>query len=330
MWPLIRTEFTRLRLRRAVLVLLAAMILVPAVLFVAEAWNTRPFTDAEYAEAQANYEESLVYAQEELPNCLAEPQDWGVSEDLPEAELTAACEENMGYGGAVEDYLYRTPMQIERTNQDTGVAVITVLALLGALIGTTFVGHDWASGSMSNQLLFESRRPRIWLAKAVAVVVGSLTMAVVAVMLFWAAIFVLAQLRDVEATSDVWRDVVWTQARGLGLVAAAALAAYALTMWFRSTVGSLGLMFGVTLFSSLLIAAVFGVGAEKWMLPTNAMAVVMDGYEYWVPGTGTCDEYGNCDDTALITAAHGATYLGVILVLILVPSIVSFRRRDVP
>ena len=41
------------------------------------------------------------------------------------------------------------------------------------LLGTTFAGHDWNTGSMSNQLLFEPRRERVWLAKALAV--GMLT-----------------------------------------------------------------------------------------------------------------------------------------------------------
>ena len=44
-----------------------------------------------------------------------------------------------------------------------------VLAILMMLAGTTFAGHDWASGSVSNQLLFEPRRPLVWAAKAAVV-----------------------------------------------------------------------------------------------------------------------------------------------------------------
>ena len=46
----------------------------------------------------------------------------------------------------------------------SGLAVV-VSHLLLVLVGTTFVGHDWNSGSMSNQLLFEPRRLRVWAAK---------------------------------------------------------------------------------------------------------------------------------------------------------------------
>lgn len=332
MWSLLRAEFTRLRWRRAVLVLLAAMILVPGVLFVAEAYNTRPATEAEHAEAEERFAADQTWMAEEMDNCVASPEDYGIStsETQDEDALRTACADSMGGAESPEDYLYRSQMDIQNSNQDVGVAVLTLLALLGALIATTFVGHDWASGSMSNQLLFESRRVRIWMAKAAAVVLGVLLVAAVTVVLFWGAISILAQVRDVEATSAVWRDVAWTQARGLGVVAAATLGAYALTMWFRSTVGSLGLMFGVTLFSSLLIGIVFQEGAPRWMLPSNAMAVIMDGFDYWVQGTN-CDEFGNCEeDTRTLSALHGVTYLGTLLVAIVIPSILTFRHRDVP
>ena len=44
-----------------------------------------------------------------------------------------------------------------------GHRAVTLLMLLA---GTTFAGHDWNTGSMSNQLLFEPRRARVWVAKA--------------------------------------------------------------------------------------------------------------------------------------------------------------------
>ena len=50
--------------------------------------------------------------------------------------------------------------------------VIVLLAGLLMLVGTTFAGADWNSGSMSNQLLFEPRRSRVWAAKATAVLAG--------------------------------------------------------------------------------------------------------------------------------------------------------------
>ena len=53
------------------------------------------------------------------------------------------------------------------------------------IVGTTFAGADWSSGSMSNQLLFEPRRPKVWLAKGAAVLVGTLVASAVILTAFW-------------------------------------------------------------------------------------------------------------------------------------------------
>ena len=49
------------------------------------------------------------------------------------------------------------------------------------IAGCTFVGADWASGSMTNQLLFVPRRTRVWLAKAAAVTIWSGAFALVVI-----------------------------------------------------------------------------------------------------------------------------------------------------
>ena len=59
----------------------------------------------------------------------------------------------------------------DEREQGSGLAVVVVVSLLLVLAGTTFAGHDWNSGSMSNQLLFEPRRARVWVAKG-GVVLG--------------------------------------------------------------------------------------------------------------------------------------------------------------
>ena len=43
----LRVELTRLRWRRAVLLLLVGAVVLPALLFAGTAWNTRPMSEAE-------------------------------------------------------------------------------------------------------------------------------------------------------------------------------------------------------------------------------------------------------------------------------------------
>ena len=52
MMRLLGVELTRLRWRRAVVLLLLACLVVPGVIFAATAWNTRPVSGAELAHAQ--------------------------------------------------------------------------------------------------------------------------------------------------------------------------------------------------------------------------------------------------------------------------------------
>lgn len=328
MWSLLRAELTRLRWRRAVLVLLVAAVAVPAVLLAAEAWNTRPITDSDRREAQAQIDEMIASSGPMVEECLEHPRQWG----LPKGATEEECASNVIGSVTVEDWIYRPPLEVSTVLEGTGLGVVFVLAMLAALVGTTFVGHDWASGSMSNQLLFEPRRIRVWAAKAIAVVLATAVTALLVLVAWWLGIVAVAGARDIAASAEVWSDVRSMVLRGVLVVAMAALVAYALTALFRSTVAALGLMFGTAVVGNLLVAAVIGPGAERWMLPTNVLAFVRNGYEYYVGDGGyvECDEMGNCTGMETLSLTHAAVYLGTIVVVSVALSLWSFRRRDVP
>ena len=75
---------------------------------------------------------------------------------------------------------------------------MVVLAILMMLAGTTFAGHDWASGSVSNQLLFEPRRPLVWAAKGAVVTALAGLFAAAVVTAYW---LLLGAGRRARATS---------------------------------------------------------------------------------------------------------------------------------
>jgi ABC-2 type transport system permease protein len=322
---LLRVELTRLRWRRAVLVLLAACVLVPLVIFGTHAWDTRPVSESQLADAQAQLERELEnggYARE-IERCERRPDRYGVE---PEQ-----CAEVMG--PQLDWFLYQPQLDLQDTLDQQGLAVFVFVAGLLMLTGTTFVGADWNSGSMSNQLLFEPRRARIWLAKAGAVT-GFAAAAMAAVLAaFWAGIWLLASSRDVETAAIVVRDIQWTSVRAVGLAAAAALGAYAVTMLFRSTVFTLGALFAVVVGSTVVLAG-FGV-SERWMPHANLQAVLGDGTRYYrEPPVGCFDrrppEGLDCRQFATLPLSDGALYLGAFLLLAVALSVWSFRRRDVP
>jgi hypothetical protein len=314
---LLGVELTRLRWRRAIVLLLAACVLVPAVIWVSTAWNTRPVSDADLANAQQQVERDGKDPgmQRQLERCITHPDRFGVSGD----DIEAACDEmvmpQLGW------YLYREPLDLKGEQRASVVAVVTVLAVLLLLVGTSFAGHDWNSGSMSNQLLFEPRRGRVWAAKAVVVLAAGLVTAGVVLAAYWTGLWVLAGSRDLHPSAGVVGDGYAEVARGAIFAAFAGVGGYALTMLFRSTVATLGVLFAVSLVGPLLLALIAFPGFEKWMPQNNVLAFVQDGMTYW-------SNDGMVEET--LTLTHGLIYLIVLLLFAAVPSVASFRSRDVP
>lgn len=324
---LLGLELTRLRWRRAVLVLLAACLVVPAVVFVVTAWATRPVSDADLqrAEAMVEQERSSEWFQRDLARCERRPERYGV----PDA---AGCEQMMS--PQVDWYLDRPQLRYAEVHRNQSVGVIVFVTGLLMLAATTFVGADWNSGSMSNQLLFEPRRWRVWLAKAGAV--AALAAVAMAVILgaFWGAVRLLGASRDLVPAPGVVDLVQGTSVRAVLLAAAAVLGAYAVTMLFRSTVFTLGALFAVVIGPTVVMAA-FGL-SERWMPHTNVAAVLFDGTNYWRQPPEVCYLSGqppadvDCAEQARVGLAQGVTYLGIALAAAVGASLPAFLRRDIP
>jgi ABC-type transport system involved in multi-copper enzyme maturation permease subunit len=317
MMRLLRVELTRLRWRRAVLLLLAAAVVVPTVIWGATAWNTRPVSAAEQAQTQQLVEEEAgqPYIQRELKRCLAKPRQYGAVGD----DVQAACEEVVL--PRVEWYATRMPLALAQEREGSALAVVTVLSVLLLLLGTTFAGHDWTSGSMSNQLLFDPRRARVWAAKGLTVLLVGALLAAVVLAAYWTGLWVLAEHRGLDPSSAVVSEGYQQVLRGTLFAAGAAVGGYALTMLFRSTVATLGVLFAFSLLVPLMLSLIAFGGYEKWMPQNNIAAFVLDGATYYVQNTGMEHR---------LSMTHGTVYLLGVLLVAAIPSVASFRTRDVP
>lgn len=324
---LIGLELTRLRWRRAVVMLLIACVVVPVVIFAATAWTTRPVSEADLRQAQEQVERDRAGSgyQRDIERCEKRPNRYGV----PDA---AQCADAIG--PRVEWYISRPQLSLQQVLHGQGLAVVIFLTGLLMLAATTFVGADWNSGSMSNQLLFEPRRLRIWLTKAAAVMAVAVVTLGVVLTAFWGAMYLLARSRDIEPMARVVTDIQFTSLRAVLLVAAATLGAYAVTMLFRSTVFTLGALFAVVIGSSVVLAAL-GI-SEQWMPHLNVAAVLNDGARYYRDVADICfqgrrpPEGADCRQFGTVSFVDGALYLGVALAAAVGLSTWSFRRRDVP
>jgi ABC-2 type transport system permease protein len=257
-----------------------------------------------------------------------------VRED-PDA-LLAACEDTVI--PSAEDFLYTQSIDLQNEREfGSGLTVVTLLGALMFVAGTTFVGHDWSTGSMSNQLLFEPRRARVWAAKALALVLAAATVSVVVLTAYWLGLYAVVRGRDQAVPDGTLLACLQHGWRGAGIAAAAALGGYALTMLSRSTVFSLGLLFGVSVAGGLLLATI-GPRDPGPVDPTiNAQAVIADGTTYYGEPPDKCYRDNSLFDTDPDCSAQGArslgeglAYYGVLLGVVGVASVGSFRRRDVP
>ncbi|MGH3362443.1 MAG: hypothetical protein ACRDOM_08290 [Nocardioides sp.] len=322
---LLGVELLRLRSRRAVLFLLVVAVVLPGILLATTAWNTRPVSGAEQEriERLVERESQRPYIQRDLEQCVEKPRRYGIGVNEP--DVSTACEQRVL--PSAEWFSERSPLDLRRELSGSGLGVMVVLTLLLMLAGTTFAGHDWNSGSMSNQVLFEPRRMRVWLAKGAAVLVTALVMAAVVLAAFWTGLWLVAESRDIVTTGGVVDTITGRVLRGAPLVAAAALGAYALTMFFRSTVATMGMLFAVAILTPLLIGV---AGIElRWMPQLNFLAVLNDGTFYYDEELAERCNFGRCGRVP-VTLLDGMAYLGTLLAAAGAMSVLAFRRRDVP
>ena len=313
-------ELTRLLTRRSVAVVLLAAVVLAALLVGSAAYATRPPDQTEKAAAEQMLSRQSQLNDAEYRRCRKDPEDY-----YGNLAGTSDCEE---LRPSLQWYLPRPVLSIGDEVRDRGRLLLVLLAGVGILVGATFVGADWASGSLSNQLLFEPRRLRLWLAKAVAVVVGVTAFAAVVLLGFWGALAAVSAARDVSVADETWRVVAGTAGRGLTLVAATGLGGFALTVALRHTVGTLGLLFGYAVVGEGLAASLPFAKMSQWSISNNLLAVVHDGVQVY--DRSLCaDTTGSCSSTYVLPLWHGAAYLGALLVVAVVVSVVTFRRRDI-
>ena len=322
---LLLVEVRRYLRRRAVQLLMAACVAVPAFIGVVTILDTQPPSDAEIA---LQREQARDDRQSELDYCTQNPADWGISDTT--GDVAEQCARQIpDEEEYAENFGYYTTLRLDDQEGSSGVAVASVLAILLLLAGTTFTGHDWNSGSVSNQLLFEPRRARVWTAKAVVVTGGALLVAAVVMTAYWAVLGLVADSRDTLGDGDLLNafQMGW---RSAGVAAASALLGFVLTMLFRSTVATIGLLLGASVAGSLLLAAL-GV-SERWNPAVNLVALIDNGTSYYsedaCDDTGYGDGYYDCEGELSFTDA--SLYLGSFLLIGGVASFVSFGRRDVP
>jgi len=322
---LLLVELSRYFSRRAVVLVLLLAALLTAYVAASTIWATRPVTAEARASAQAQAQQEAAQPQfkAQLRECRDNPQEF-FGDDV----TADACDQMLP---RAENYLVREHLDLRKQVEGNGVAVAVLVAALMVIAGTTFAGADWASGSLSNQLLFVPRRRAVWSAKAGAVVLATAVVAAVVLVAYWLALYLVAHSRGTATGAQVQEQVRWLLARSVLLAVAGGLGGYAMTMLLRHTVGTLGLLFAYAAGGEALLAVLPIDRSARWSPASNVFAWLRDGVRVYDDSVVCAPtQAASCDQRFPISLEHGATYLAVVLLLAVLVSLWSFHRRDVP
>jgi len=322
---LLSVELTRFRSRRAIVLLMLAAAVLAVVLAGVTAWNTRPLShsDRTDATAQAELEGQKPEILQQVRACRAAPTQY-----LGPDATAAECQDALVPGP--EAYYPRDPLSLHRalSTSGLGLPLAVVVVSLMVIAGCTFVGADWASGSLTNQLLFVPRRARVWLAKAGAVMLSSGVVTLVVISAFWLILALVAQARDISVPSHDVTHVAWHVLRTTVLAMGAALGAFALTMIFRHTVATLALLFVYSIGGEILVNLLPFDGSGRWSVGNNSIGWLATHYHYF-DASIDCTPGERCSSTQVMTHLESGTFLGILLVVAVVVSLLWFQRRDV-
>ncbi|WFE51495.1 ABC transporter permease subunit [Micromonospora sp. WMMD1155] len=335
---LYRTELRRLTKRRFTryMTLLGLVVLAAVVVGVFFTNQKIDATQLARAERQADqqYQEQVRWSEREraecekaktagTPNDGRYPDDCSVISPPPREQIEAA-------------WFLPSTFDFRKTFDETLVPFAAILALVGFVIGASFVGAEWSTGGMMNLLLWRPKRLTVLLTKLAALLTGILAVTLPAAVLWFAGFWAVATFRGSteEMTSGAWQSFALTGLRGVALVLVITTIGFALASLGRHTAMALG---GVV---ALMVVGQFGLGillsmasvkfAEAWLLPTYALA--------WMTKTVTLQNWNSCEatyygeckpETMDITWQQSSVLFSVGLVVILGAALWAMRRRDI-
>lgn len=327
MIALLRAELRRLTSRRLVRVLAALVLLVLLVVEVRAFFVSNRDLDAARARAGVS---SHLPAEQVVAMCHSMQSNG----DLPD---TVNCDSPSDAGLAVEQIIsppnegFVDPRLFASDALPKGATAVAVaVAILGFLVGASFVGADWHAGTMQALLFWEPRRWRVLVAKGIAVVSVMVAFAAAMHLVNAGLTWIVAATRGSTAgvTSGLLASTGLTMLRGMIVIAFTSLLGYAVAGLTRVTAAALGAAFVYFVILENLIR-VFRGGWQRFLLSENINAVMFK-------HTQVADAHGRLldFDSSLqhfyrLGGVRGTVTLAIYLGLLLGAFYVTFNRRDV-
>lgn len=310
---LLRSEFLRARSRRLVPMLIVAGLLGIVVGMGIAAITAHPPTDAQLAESRTLYDK-------QFQTCLSGSY-LGPDGALPPGydSLEEYCKDTVG--PYIDGILLRDLGAILQ-----GLA--TFVILLGALLGASLGGADWTSNTMTTLLTWELRRVRVFFARALVVAMFVAVITAFLQMMFSGVFALLAATRGSTQflPSHFLTNVAATIGRVSAMAIAIGLVAYVVAMIGRSTVSSLGALFGYLILFEGVIAG-FRPSIQGNLLVRGASVIVS---QQPIIDTNRSFDYSGDTSRLILMDVHRAWIVVAVYVVALATlSVIQFQRRDV-
>jgi ABC-2 type transport system permease protein len=323
---LVRAELARVRARTVVWG--TALVLVVAALgFVVAAWDdTRPPSEHQVVEAQAELDAALADFELHYDERIARCEE--LQGDVPEGGQT--CRE-VFTAPTIDHFL---PYRAELAETfDRRLQPMTWVVLVGMLVmGVSLVSADLASGAMGTWLTFAPRRGRVLLSRLVAALAA--TVPVVVVAMGSAALGIAAVL--------AWNGSLGSE-HAYAAQELASIVGRALVTGLWATTLGLGLAFALRHAAAVAGLVVWWVAAVESALPTifpaTRGATLGTNLEAWVAGDAVWLTDECVPDPALgevctpvehvVTQAQGGLVLLAVALVALGIGALVFRVRDV-
>ncbi|WP_433127564.1 ABC transporter permease subunit [Micromonospora sp. CA-240977] len=335
---LFRTELRRLTKRRFTRYMTLLGLLVLAAVVIGVFFSNQKLDAGQYAkaeqQAEQQYQMQVRDTEQQRANCERDkaagtpsdgryPSDCSEMMPVPREEFQAQW------------YLPST-FDFRDTFDETLIPFAAILALVGFVVGASFIGAEWSTGGMMNLLLWRPKRLTVLLTKLAALLTGMLAVTLPAAVLWFAGFWAVATFRGSteKMTSGAWQSFVLTGVRGVVLVLVLTTIGFALASLGRHTAMALG---GVV---AVMVVGQFGLGilldmagvrwAEAFLLPTYMLA--------WMTKTITLQDWDSCNatfsgscepETLDITWQQSSVLLSVTVVVILGAALWVMRRRDI-